>query len=195
MIGKLTGLVDSISEDHIILDVGGVGYLVLCSSKTLNLLGKGIKTSLLIETYVREDNISLFGFHSAEEKSSFNILQTVSGIGTRMALAILSILTPEELGYAVAHADKDTFRKISGVGPKLADRILVELKGKTFSSNMITPQAPQDQSVANDAISALINLGMNRNEVINLVKNTMQEQPDISIDNLIRIALQKRVKS
>lgn len=195
MIGKLTGIIDSISEDHIILDVSGVGYLVCCSSKTLVSLDKGIKTSLLIETYVREDNISLFGFHSIEEKTSFNLLQTVSGIGTRMALAILSYFTPEELGYAVAHLDAEAFRRVSGVGPKLAERILVELKGKTFSRHLVALDVSQENSVANDAISALINLGINRNEVANLVKNIMQEQQDISIDNLIRAALQKRAKS
>ena len=196
MIGKLTGTIDSISDDNVILDVGGVGYMVFCSSNTLRGLECGSKTSLLIETYVREDNISLFGFHALEEKTSFNILQTVSGIGTRMALAILSCFTPEELGYAVAHLDKEAFRRVSGVGPKLADRILVELKGKTFSSNIALGRREiQEDSVMSDAISALTNLGVHRNEVTNLVRGIMQEQPGISIDNLIRVALQKRAKS
>jgi Holliday junction DNA helicase RuvA len=195
MIGKLTGIIDSISEDHVILDVAGVGYMVFCSSKTLSVLESGVKTSLFIETYVREDSMSLFGFRDLDEKTSFNILQTVSGIGTRMALAILSCFTVEELGYAVAHLDKEAFRRVSGVGPKLADRILVELKGKTFGNNAVAPLEIQGDSVSRDAISALINLGVNRSEVMNLVKGIMQEQPEISIDNLIRTALQKRAKA
>jgi len=197
MIGKLTGIIDFIHDDHVIIDVSGVGYMVFCSSKTLSILKKGAKVSLLIDTYVREDNISLFGFHHQEEKASFVILQTVSGIGTRMALAILSCFTPEELGCAIANLDKEAFRRVSGVGPKLADRILVELKGKTFSqyNNTYVVNQRYINTIAEDAISALINLGVQRNEVTNLVTNIINEQPDITLDNLIRLALQKRAKT
>jgi len=100
MIGKLKGIVDSCYHDHVIIDVGGVGYLVFCSSKTLANLTPGDSVMLLIETHVREDHINLYGFYSSEEKSSFILLQSVKGVGTRMSLAILSTLSPDEISYA-----------------------------------------------------------------------------------------------
>lgn len=194
MIGKLKGLIDYIAEDHVIMDVSGVGYIVFCSSKTLARLKENEVAQLLIETHVREDHIHLFGFSSIEEKSSFILLQSVNGIGTRMALAILSAFAPDELQGAIDNKDKELFRSVSGVGPKLAERIIVELKGKIFSHNssFVSPKVNIDKGISSDAISALINLGINRSEVVSMVNNIMQANPDITIDNLIRLALQKR---
>lgn len=197
MIGKLKGIVDSIYDDHLIIDISGVGYLVFCSNKLLSQISKGDSISLFTETHVREDHIYLFGFSTIEEKNSFNILQSVSGIGTRMAISILGILTPSDLQQAIDNKDKEIFRSISGIGPKLAERIIVELKGKEFSINSsISNYLPRanENNVASDAISALVNLGIHRNEVINIVNSIMQENPDITLDNLIRLALQKRSK-
>jgi holliday junction DNA helicase RuvA len=194
MIGKLKGIIDSVAEDHVIIDVSGVGYMVFCSRKTMMHLNESEASTLLIDTHVREDHIHLFGFSSAEEKTSFILLQSVNGIGTRMALSILSSFTPSELQNAIDNKDKELFRSVSGVGPKLAERMIVELKGKIFSYNSVaaTPRVGQDDATSRDAISALINLGINRSEVISMVNNIMQENPDITIDNLIRLALQKR---
>ncbi len=198
MIGKLKGIVDSIYDDHVILDVAGVGYLVFCSDKSLSNITEGTTIVLFIETHVREDHIYLFGFATIEEKISFNILQSVSGIGVRMAMSILSILSPSQLQEAIDGKNKDVFRSISGIGPKLAERIIVELKGKTFTNNPITEYSNNPKflqnSTTSDAVSALVNLGINRNEVINIVNSIIQEFPDISLDNLIRLALQKRSK-
>ena len=194
MIGKLRGIIDSISDDHLILDVNGVGYMVYAPHTVLSAMSTGDIATLFIETYVREDNISLFGFHSQQDREAFIILQTVSGIGTRVALAILSSLSIAEIGYAVTYADKDVFRKVSGVGPKLAERILVELKGKTFGESIAVPNVKQEHSIQNDAISALMNLGVNRNEVRNIVNSIAQENPGITLDQMIKLALQKRAK-
>lgn len=194
MIGKLKGIIDSVAEDHVIIDVSGVGYMVFCSRKTMMQLKELEAATLLIETHVREDHIHLFGFSSVEEKASFILLQSVNGIGTRMALAILSSFAPSELQNAIDNKDKELFRSVSGVGPKLAERMIVELKGKIFSYNSVAgiPRVGADNATSSDAISALINLGINRSEVTTMVNNIMQENPDITIDNLIRLALQKR---
>ena len=194
MIGKLKGIIDQVEEDHVIIDVSGVGYMVFCSRKTMMQLKESEAAALLIETHVREDHIHLFGFSSAEEKNSFILLQSVNGIGTRMALAILSTFAPSELQNAIDNKDKELFRSVSGVGPKLAERIIVELKGKIFSYNSApaSPRVGFDNATSSDAISALINLGINRSEVTSMVGSIMQENPDITIDNLIRLALQKR---
>lgn len=196
MIGKLSGIVDSIYDDHTIIDVSGVGYMVFCSTKTLGTLIVGQAAQLLIDTYVREDNISLFGFQNSDEKLAFITLQTVSGIGTRMALAILSYFTPDELNQAIVSMNKEAFRRVSGVGPKLADRILVELKGKTFGNRGIDLSSNHHivNNVIEDASSALMNLGMQRSEVYNVVNNIIKDNPEITLDNLIRVALQQRAK-
>lgn len=197
MIGKLKGKIDSSFEDHVIIDVGGVGYMVFCSSKTLAALEPGTSATLMIETHVREDHIHLFGFQTQEEKSVFNILQSVSGIGTRVALMILSCLSPAELQGAIDTKDKEAFRRVSGVGPKLAERIIVELKGKVLSHESIVHsvgKSAANSDLASDAISALTNLGMNKNEVAGIVGNIIKQNPEISINDLIRVALQTRSK-
>lgn len=169
MIGKLRGVIDSYGEDFIILDVQGVGYLVHCSSRTLQQLpAAGEAATLSIETHVREDMIRLYGFRADAEREWFRLLQTVQGVGAKVALGILSVLDPGGLGTAVATGDKGSVARASGVGPKLAARIVAELKDKAPAFAGIDPAvvrlsdavdartAPQPVS---DAISALENLG------------------------------------
>ena len=172
MIGKLKGIVDSYAEDHIILDVNGVGYIVACSGRTLQKLPKvGEAVALAIETQVREDAIRLFGFASDAERDWFRLLQSVQGVGTKVALAILSILSPAELTSAIALQDKAAVSRASGVGPRLATRIVAELKDKAPSFGAVDPNimrlAGEDEAKTSpkpvqDAISALVNLGYGR---------------------------------
>lgn len=131
MIGKLTGIIDTLTDGHCILDVGGVGYVVFASAKTLSRLPDvGGTASLLIETHVREDHIHLYGFASALEKEWFTVLTKVQGVGVRMGLAILSVFAPDQLLISITAKDAKALTAVSGVGPKLADRIVTELKGK-----------------------------------------------------------------
>jgi Holliday junction DNA helicase RuvA len=165
MIGKLTGVVDSIAEDHAIIDVGGVGYLVQCPSSTLSKLAAGAHVSLMIETKVSEDAIRLYGFHSAEEREWFRLLQTVQNVGSRVALNVLSALSSRELERALALSDKAAIGRAQGVGPKLALRITTELKDKA-PAMMLRGHAEGGQVVAlaprgpeADAVAALVKLG------------------------------------
>ena len=172
MIGKLRGLIDSYHDDHIILDVGGVGYVVQCSSRTLqNLPRAGEAASLAIETQVREDAIRLFGFISDSERDWFRLLQSVQGVGAKVALAILGVLAPNDLASAIALQDKAMVARAPGVGPKLAARIVAELKDKAPAFGGIDPNIAKladGDSVrgapkpVQDAISALVNLGYGR---------------------------------
>ena len=165
MIGKLTGIVDSISEDGLILDVNGVGYLVACPSSTLSRLTVGAHASLLIEMKVSEDAILLYGFSGTEEREWFRLLQTVQSVGSKVALAVLSTLSARELQRALALGDKAMIGRAPGVGPKLALRITTELKDKAPSMMMgaddhtaiavaTAPRGPES-----DAVSALVHLG------------------------------------
>ena len=169
MIGKLKGVIDSYGEDYVILDVGGVGYQVHCSARTLQALpSPGEAAVLSIETYVREDQIKLFGFRSDVEREWFRLLQTVQGVGAKVALAVLGTLRPSELGTAIAMRDKATVARTPGVGPKVAERIVTELKDKAPALADIDPavvhlagsldekRAPKPVA---DAVSALVNLG------------------------------------
>jgi Holliday junction DNA helicase RuvA len=169
MIGKLKGIVDSYGEDFVILDVGGVGYHVQCSARTLQELpGSGQPAVLSIETYVREDQIRLFGFTSDVEREWFRLLQTVQGVGARVALSVLGTLKPAELASAIAMRDKAMVARTPGVGPKVAERIVTELKDKApayadldpavvrLSGQVDERRAPQPVA---DAVSALVNLG------------------------------------
>src|SRR6202162_212231 len=169
MIGKLKGIIDSYGEDHVILDVNGVGYLVHCSVRTLQALpATGAPVALAIETYVREDQIRLFGFLYDGEREWFRLLQTVQGVGTRVALSILGTLTPADLASAIALRDKAMVSRAPGVGPKVAERIVTELKDKAPAYADLDPavirlsgavddrRAPQPLA---DAVSALVNLG------------------------------------
>jgi len=175
MIGKLKGVVDSVDEDSLILDVNGVGYVVTCSSRTLQHLPRvGEAAALSIETQVREDSIRLFGFLQDAERDWFRLLQTVQGVGAKVALAILSILPPAELAMAIAAQDKAMVARASGVGPKLAARIVAELKDKAPAPIDFTLAKPEDEAApapaaVRDAVSALCNLGYGRPQASNAV--------------------------
>jgi Holliday junction DNA helicase RuvA len=169
MIGKLKGIIDSYGEDFIVLDVGGVGYLVHCSARTLQSLpGTGQPATLSIETHVREDQIKLFGFLSDIEREWFRLLQTVQGVGAKVALSVLGTLKPADLASAIAMRDKAAIARTPGVGPKVAERIVTELKDKAPAYAEVDPavirlsgavedkRAPQPVA---DAVSALVNLG------------------------------------
>ena len=166
MIGKLKGFVDELGDDHALIDVGGVGYLVECSRTTLrDLPAAGGAATLLIETHVREDAIRLFGFGTAAERGWFTLLLSIQGVGAKVALGVLSILSPGEVAQAAAFGDKAAFARAPGVGPKLAGRIASELKGKTpvsLGGNMPAGLASLGADVPGpmaDAASALANLG------------------------------------
>jgi holliday junction DNA helicase RuvA len=169
MIGKLKGLIDSYGEDYVILDVQGVGYQVHCSARTLQALPQAGEAAVLsIETYVREDQIRLFGFRSDMEREWFRLLQTVQGVGARVALAVLSTLTPAEIANAIALRDKAAIARTPGVGPKVAERIVTELKDKAPAFASVDPVIAQlagavaddnAPGAIRDAISALVNLG------------------------------------
>jgi Holliday junction DNA helicase RuvA len=165
MIGKLTGTVDSITDDTVILDVNGVGYLVHCPASTLSRLAVGAHASLMIEMKVSEDAIKLYGFAGAEEREWFRLLQTVQNVGGKVALSVLSTLSPRDLQRALALGDKATIGRAPGVGPKLALRIATELKDKV-PSVMLHGEDGRAAAIAHaprgpegDAVSALMHLG------------------------------------
>jgi len=176
LIARLKGLIDDMAEDHLVLDVGGVGYLVQCSARTLRQLpGRGEAIVLEIETHVREDHIHLFGFVEAVERDWFKLLQTVQGVGARVALGILSSVAVDEIGGAIAAQDHVPLTQASGVGPKLAKRIVTELKDKAPVPNLgavLSSVAAGDVRASGhqaDAVSALINLGYGRSEAFSAV--------------------------
>lgn len=207
MIAKLRGIIDSIYDDYCIIDVNGIGYLVYSSSKTLCKLSIGNEAILLTEMIVREDNISLFGFADAWEKEWFNTLTKVQGVGAKVCLNILSVLTPIQLSQAIGAQDKSSFCQATGVGPKLAARIITELKDKIVTipvnSNSLEalsatqentkPQisSSEDYSKSEDVLSALINLGYQRIEAYRIVSKVMSENPDSNISTLIRLSLKE----
>jgi len=169
MIGKLRGVVDSYGDDFVIVDVGGVGYLVHCSARTLQALpARGEPVTLAIETHVREDMIRLYGFLTDAEREWFRLLQTVQGVGAKVALAVLGTLKPADLASAIALRDKAAVARTPGVGPKVAERIVTELKDHAPAFATVDPavarlsgavderRAPQPVA---DAVSALVNLG------------------------------------
>lgn len=200
MIGKLTGRLDAINENQALIDVNGVGYIALCSAQTLRRIGGiGSNVSLLIETQVREDAITLIGFVDAEEKSAFKILTTVQGVGTKVALSILSTLTSEQLSSAIIRGDKTLLSSADGVGPKLAVRLLTELKDKamhigagsstTFNAATLSPVAVS--TLAGDAVSTLINLGFRRDQAFATVMAIINHDSAIGFDALIKQSLQE----
>lgn len=171
MIAKLTGKLDSSGDGWAVVDVGGVGYQVFCSGRTLaQLPGPGEPVSLLIDTVVREDHIHLYGFEGEGERAWFRLLQTVQGVGARVALGLLTVLAADELVQAIAAGDRPPLTRASGVGPKLADRILAELKDKVPVGAALVPAAMGAGAgvaagvPAADAISALVNLGYRQSE-------------------------------
>lgn len=199
MIARLKGLLDSTSADACIIDVNGVGYLVSASVKTLGALGGvGAAVALHIETQVREDAIQLFGFLTEAERDSFRLLTTVQGVGGRVALAILSVLGPDELAHAIAAADTASIARANGVGPKLAARIANELKGK-FGSIALGTAAPlpvgANKGAVADALSALAGLGFRPMDASRAVADAQAELGDgASVSELIRMALKKSAR-
>jgi holliday junction DNA helicase RuvA len=169
MIGKLKGMIESYGEDAVIVDVGGVGYEVFCSARTLQELpGVGQPATLSIETHVREDQIRLFGFLTEIEREWFRLLQTVQGVGVKVALAVLGTLKPAELASAIAMRDKAMVARTPGVGPKVAERIVTELKDKAPAYTNVDPalvrlsgalEEKRAPAPFSDAVSALVNLG------------------------------------
>lgn len=202
MIGKLSGIIDSFGSNFLILDVGGVGYHVNASSRTLGALGQiGDPAKLLIDTHVREDAITLFGFASAAEQGWFRLLTSVQGVGAKVGLSILSACPPERLAIVIAAQDKAALTQADGVGPKLAVRILTELKDKAgkvdLGAGALKPASPGAQVVATqesgvdaDALSALINLGYGRSEAYQAILKAKDKAND-NLQTLIREALKE----
>lgn len=199
MIAKLKGLVDGTGDDWAVIDVGGVGYLVFCSAKTLaRLPGGGEAAQLFIETHVREDHIHLYGFADPTEREWFRLLLTVQGVGSKVALALLSALAPEDLSRAIAAADKAMLSRAQGVGPKLAARLVTELKDKVAGIALApfapatggAPTAPLTAGPLEDALSALVNLGYRRIEAHAAVLKAAEELGEgASASALIRAGL------
>ncbi len=205
MIGKLKGLIDSYGEDYVILDVQGVGYQVHCSARTLQALPQAGEAAVLsIETYVREDQIKLFGFRSDMEREWFRLLQTVQGVGAKVALAVLSTLPPADLANAIALRDKAAVARTPGVGPKVAERIVSELKDKAPAFASVDPVVAQlagavaDDNApraVSDAISALVNLGYGQPQAAAAVASASRSAGEnAETAMLIRLGLKELAK-
>lgn len=217
MFAKLTGKIDTLFSDSLILDVGGVGYHVFASGRTLGLIGDvGSPVSLLIDTHVREDHIHLYGFSSTQERDWFRLLTSVQGVGAKSGLAILSACPAERLALVIASNDAAVLRQADGVGPKLATRICTELKDKVQNMNLgavvhqpavapvkkskaksevePSPSSPvQDFTLDQDVVSALVNLGYGRSEAFSAVMAARQKSNDNppTLDGLIKSALKE----
>ena len=198
MIAKLTGLLDSIGDDWAIIDVGGVGYLVFCSTRTLaQLPGAGEAVSFVIETHIREDHIHLYGFLDQSERDWFKLLTTVQGVGARVGLGIQSVLGPKELTDAILSQDKGMITRAPGVGPKLATRLLTELKDKVGGIASFAPAAAvtandTDRAALDDAVSALVNLGYRRGDAFGAVSGALRAMGgDAPVEDLIRAGLKE----
>jgi holliday junction DNA helicase RuvA len=201
MIGKLKGTVDEIGEDHAIIDVHGVGYVAFCPMRTLSGLREGEAAVLHIETYVREDMIRLYGFGSHLEREWFRLLQSVQGVGAKVALAVLSTLTPSDLANAIALQDKAMVARAPGIGPKVAQRIVTELKSNApafagAASGTIGLKQELGEGIAagpvTDAVSALTNLGYSRDQAANAVAAAVREAGEgADSAKLIRLGLKE----
>jgi Holliday junction DNA helicase RuvA len=195
MIARLSGILTETSGDSAVIDVAGVGYLVHLSGKTLSAIGPiGGEVVILTELQVREDAWTLFGFGSPAERDAFCALTSVQGVGGRLALAILSVLSPDELARDVSQGDKAMIGRANGVGPKLAARITNELQGKLGAALGGGAPVPRAGAAA-DALSALANLGFKPAEASAAV-NAAQDDlgPDAGLDALVRLALKKAAK-
>ncbi len=216
MIAKLKGIIDNIGEDCCIIDVNGVGYLVYMSSRSLSKLKQGDYTVLLIESVIKEDSFTLFGFQTAWEKEWFNTLTKIQGVGGKVCLNILSALSPAQLAQAVAAQDKSSFLRAAGVGPKLAARLVTELKGKIVTIpleymsntdlNALTdntvpdietaPQTSQNENnaiydITEDITSALTNLGYQKIDAYRVASEICLNHPNETLSNLIRLSLKE----
>ena len=198
MIAMLAGVVDQRGTDSIVLDVNGVGYLVFASARTLSRVpARAEPLRLLVETHVREDHIHLYGFVDEAERGWFRLLTTVQGVGARLALALLSVLAPDALATAIMAQDKAALTQADGVGPKLATRIVSELKDKVggiaLGSAALAAAAPSAPAGATaDAVSALVNLGYSRSDAFGAVAQAAKRLgAEAKIDALIRAGLQE----
>ncbi|MFO1185288.1 MAG: Holliday junction branch migration protein RuvA [Bauldia sp.] len=202
MIGKLKGLIDSYGDDHVIVDVAGVGYLVHCSTRTLQALPQpGLAASLMIETHVREDMIRLFGFATRQEQEWFRLLTTVQGVGTKVALGILGAFAPSDLASAIALQDKAMLSRAPGVGKKLAERLVTELRDKAPAIASVDPAVVRLQTdlsesraprAVADAVSALVNLGYAEVQAGAAVAAAVRDAgSDASTERLIRLGLKE----
>jgi Holliday junction DNA helicase RuvA len=203
MIGKLKGIIDTIADNYILLDVNGVCYLVYLSGHSQQQLGEtGTAATLFIETHVREDHIHLYGFATEEEREWFNTLTTVKGVGTKMGLAFLSSLAPSQIALALASQDVAALTVVNGVGKKLAERVVTELKDKVgklpTGGDMSMPgnsgsTKKIDSGDANiiDAVSALTNLGYSRSDAYIAVTSAHETNSNASVEDLIRVSLKE----
>jgi holliday junction DNA helicase RuvA len=196
VIAKLRGILDSVGEDWCIVDVGGVGYHVFCSSRTLNNINNvGEEVVLMIETHIREDHFHLFGFATELERDWFRLVQTVQGVGAKVALAILSAIDPDELSNSIAAQDKTVVGRATGVGPKLATRIIHELKDKVakfaFAPSQSDDGKPAKSNSMADAISALVNLGYKQAEAYMAVTKVLADGGEDDVQTLIRLGLKE----
>lgn len=222
MIGKLKGLVDTVEDDHVILDVQGVGYQVYAAPRTLTGLREGDAAQLFIETHVREDHIHLYGFANAGERTACRTLLGVQGVGMKMALALLNVHTPASLARAIAAKDRGALTSTAGVGPKLAERLLTELKDKAIElmsagdtkdfipapaaeapkkGKKVGPVASEfhhehmPAQLMEEATSALVNLGYGRSEAFAAVAETSREEQITDLQKLIPASLKRLSKS
>jgi Holliday junction DNA helicase RuvA len=199
MIAKLTGLLDTIGNDWAVINVGGVGYLVFCSTRTLSQLPNiGEEVSFVIETHIREDHIHLYGFLDSSERDWFRMLTTVQGVGAKVGLGIQSVLSSKELTDAVLAQDKEMIIRAPGVGPKLAIRLLTELRDKVgsipSSASVIEAVAANDGDnlLLDDAVSALVNLGYRRGDAYAAVSGSMRAMGgSVTVEALIRAGLKE----
>ena len=202
MIGLLSGVVAAVGEETALIDVGGVGYVVLAGGRTLARLQTGAPARLFIETHVREDAIKLFGFASEEERAWFAHLQTIPGVGAKVALGILDAMPPDVLADAIALQDKAAFARANGVGPKLAARLATELTGKGGPKGFIglgggapradVSAAPGANGARAEAVSALVNLGIDQSSAARAVASAAKQfDPDAPAPDLIRAALKE----
>jgi len=202
MIGSLSGIVAAVGEDTALIEVGGVGYVIQAGGRTLARLQVGAPARVYIETHVREDAIRLFGFASEEERAWFAHLQTIPGVGAKVALGILDAMPPEALVDAIAIQDKAAFARANGVGPKLAARLATELTGKAGPKGFIGlgAAAPRAASAATqsasgaraEAVSALVNLGIDQSSAARAVASAAKQfEADAPAPDLIRAALKE----
>ncbi|MEM7121621.1 MAG: Holliday junction branch migration protein RuvA [Pseudomonadota bacterium] len=198
MIAKLTGVIDSLGDDWALIDVGGVGYQLACSASTLRALGSvGEPASAYVETFIRDDRMQLYGFAETGERDWFRTLLNVQGVGARVALAILSALTADELTQAILAQDKTAVARAQGVGPKLAQRVVAELKDKVGEIGMgpgaaLAPVPAGETGPDADAVSALINLGYGRSEAFGAVAAARKTLGDkAAVETLIRDGLKE----
>lgn len=216
MIAKLKGTIDNIGEDCCIIDVNGVGYLVFMSSRSLSKLRQGEFATLLIETVIKEDSFTLFGFQTAWEKEWFNTLTKIQGVGGKVCLNILSALSPAQLAQAVAAQDKSSFLRAAGVGPKLAARLVTELKDKivtippeyinsnelnsdtesTISTKTVNTEKQSSETdttytLTEDVTSALTNLGYQKIDAYKIASEICLNNPNANLPTLIRLSLKE----